>query len=201
MVSLTHKFVFLHIPKCGGTSVYQQIKPYIGYWPPTHHLYFSEIWDKMTEEERNGFYKWTVIRNPWDRLGSFFAHISNWPNPFYHGYCKRNGIITFQDFIMNIDTIVADIYKGNITLVKSIEFLQDWLYVDGENHFDDIIEIEYLNERWPEICKLMKIEYHPLGRERSKSKDGKWKQNYTPEMKQKVELVYGSEIEEFKFKL
>ena len=203
MISLYNKFIFVHIPKCGGTSIFKQVEHLVPGFNSQMHIRYEEfhnspMW-KVHGESPDNFYKFTVIRNPWDRIGSFFNHIVNWPNPFYHKFCVQNYIISFEDFILNLDFIVDMVKPSNPDLERSIEPLLEWILIDGENLFDDIIELEFLNERWPEICKLIGIEYKPLGRERQRSKDGNYKHLYTPEMVKSIENVYGEEIEYFKF--
>jgi hypothetical protein len=167
------------------------------------HIRYDEFHNSLQwevhEESPNDFYKFTVIRNPWDRIGSFFNHISNVYNPFYDVFCKKQGIRTFEEFVLNLDMIVKVVKSGNPDMERSIDPLLDWILLDGENLMDDIIELPDLNERWPYLCNRMGIDYKPLGRERQRSKNGDYKHQYTPQMVKIIEKVYGEEIEYFKF--
>ena len=72
MVSHKHKFVFLHIPKCAGTSIGEKL-----------NSHFDELWtysgfkihhDDLTEDILKNYFVFTIVRNPWDRLYSQYKY-------------------------------------------------------------------------------------------------------------------------------
>ncbi len=76
-VSLTEfdrrEFIFVHVPKCGGMSVGQQIfGTYAGnHMPiPSYQLIFSA-------EEFDRYFKFSFVRNPFDRLVSAYRYMRN----------------------------------------------------------------------------------------------------------------------------
>ena len=108
MISHKHKFIFIHIPKCAGTSVvncFLHGEDHLGYdlskgyhkrlvsnmldsrkYP--QHLTISEIYDTHPNLIEN-YFSFSFVRNPWDKLISDY---------FYFGGPKR---FSLKDFLLN----------------------------------------------------------------------------------------------------
>jgi len=72
MILHDKKIIFIHIPRTGGTSVeeYFQFKHQHGWKPDTaQHLTLKEYSDHYDVED---YFKFTIVRNPWDRLVSWY---------------------------------------------------------------------------------------------------------------------------------
>lgn len=65
-----HKCLFLHIPRTGGTSICD-----ILYGKQKGHASLEHFfaWDRCSTES---FYKFAIVRNPWDRLVSAFYQLA-----------------------------------------------------------------------------------------------------------------------------
>jgi len=85
MISHTHKFIFIHIPKCGGTSIESILRPYSAV-PPT-----GGEWAKRTKNIRNkglfdlckefpDYFKFAYTRDPIDRFISAWKHFASKKN-------------------------------------------------------------------------------------------------------------------------
>lgn len=214
MISKSNKFIYIHVPKCGGTSILQRIQPLIygklmgskldemgifnhtGY---SEHSFFSETANIVSDDEFESFYKWTVIRNTFDRLASYYQHNKLGGDWFYHGFCIQNGIVSFRDFIMNIEFILNSI-SGEARIKRSVEPLSDWLFLDGKNYFDDIFLLDNLSESWENICKKIGITFYPLRKYRVRNDTGKYTDWYDSDMVDMVKKVYAEEIAYFNFK-
>lgn len=78
-----HRIIFVHIPKTGGTSVLTLL----GLWAPARapnfgtlfgdvgdvdlqHLTLSQLQPFLTPEEFRTYFKFAIVRNPWDRAVS-----------------------------------------------------------------------------------------------------------------------------------
>ena len=69
MVNDEYKFIFIHINKTGGSSIekvfdYEDIK----------HERATQIRAKIGEEKWGEYFKFTIIRNPWERLVSEYFY-------------------------------------------------------------------------------------------------------------------------------
>ncbi len=91
MISHKHKFLFIHIPKNAGSSINNSIKSYCEFFKGNYkgkslqpHLVPKDIplgygkhaddkiIRKLLKDEYKSYYKFCVVRNPWDRLVSVY---------------------------------------------------------------------------------------------------------------------------------
>jgi chondroitin 4-sulfotransferase 11 len=74
IVSTGHRFVFAHVPKTGGIAMRAALAPYadarLSHLPA--HDTLADL--AMRMPETSGYFKFTFVRNPWDRLVSFYAY-------------------------------------------------------------------------------------------------------------------------------
>ena len=109
------EFVFVHVPKTGGISILNHLAP--GVEPHGHPL--ARDYQKLLGQERfRRFFKFAVVRNPWDRLVSTFCYLKQggrnerdrqWsashlaPYPDFHsfatGWLTRRTIHTYDHFL------------------------------------------------------------------------------------------------------
>lgn len=143
------KIIFIHIPKTGGTSVATSL---VG--KPSGHPYLYEYYyaNKTYTKE---FFKFCVVRNPFDRLVSGFFHIKhNYTNPIYKSTFNELKINTFDDLILCLEIkktrliLVNNIihFRSQHELINHKKVKMDKIYKYEE--FDSIIED--LNKRLDE---------------------------------------------------
>lgn len=94
MISHKYKIIFVHVPRTGGTSVEKLFWPskkdkteknlWMGYVRPYYnkyqtggmqHLLASQIYRELGEEVFREYFKFTFVRNPWDKIVSQFFYI------------------------------------------------------------------------------------------------------------------------------
>ena len=90
LVSHAHKFIFFHIRKTGGTSVAAALSGVADDPFRERHLRASHVRERMPTEF-NTYFKWSIARNPFDRMVSMFSYDSHVTKSFqpggeHHGY-------------------------------------------------------------------------------------------------------------------
>src|SRR3989337_2290464 len=93
MISHRHHCIFVHIPRCGGTSLEDVIWPeprdeaslWMGF-PSKYknkyqtgglqHFFATHICREVGDDMFKSYFKFSVIRNPWDRTVSQFSYMS-----------------------------------------------------------------------------------------------------------------------------
>ena len=121
MISRKKKFIFVHIPKTGGNSIQNVLKKYsedkinvkevnsktkdlerFGVSSLGHIHKHSSIgeyyknWNKRAYGGWELYYKFTVVRNPWDRAVSNYFHILS--NPQHHSWLTTTEKFYKPDF-------------------------------------------------------------------------------------------------------
>ena len=70
MICEYKKFIFIHIPKTAGTSIRNIIQPYgISYINGHAHTCIKDV---QAEKDLSSYFKFTFVRNPWDRFVSLW---------------------------------------------------------------------------------------------------------------------------------
>jgi hypothetical protein len=93
MILDKHKILFIHIPRTGGTSVENHFNYQSKHgWNPknSQHLTLEEYSNHYNLDD---YFKFTVVRNPWDRLVSWY--IWSYAEVIYFQYLSENGQFTF----------------------------------------------------------------------------------------------------------
>jgi hypothetical protein len=91
MINYKHKFIFVHIPRTGGTSLEKQFN-YNGDRDGRKHLSFNQYSKLLNGLSFRDYFKFTFIRNPWDIM------ISNYLDAGWYSSSKpgRGGQIGYH---------------------------------------------------------------------------------------------------------
>lgn len=84
LVSHKYKFVFIHNPRTGGTSIRTALMPHLGpeditglqSYPYYLHATASELRKTLGRKLWRQYYTFAFVRNPWDKLVSQFSFFS-----------------------------------------------------------------------------------------------------------------------------
>ena len=71
MISDKHKLIFIHIPRTSGTSIEKMFAIDMDK-ESGKHLKASEIKRLAGAEKWNTYFKFSLVRNPWERVGSLY---------------------------------------------------------------------------------------------------------------------------------
>ena len=187
MIIDKYKAIFIHIPKNAGTSIEEYFGNESVRIQPSKHADIHEIKRKF-KNSYNNYKKFTIIRNPYDKMVSWYF------------YLKRNlgenyNVIEFNKWIKDPSKFWH--------IDDPISFLKpqfDWI-----DETVDIIKYENLNEDLKIIQKKLNLTSKVDGglphlNQVTKHLKGSYKKWYTPEMVRIVNDVYEDDIKNFEFK-
>jgi chondroitin 4-sulfotransferase 11 len=194
MIDDKHKFIFIHIPKTGGTSIEKAFKKRIkgGHKHLTLFDYENEL---KTEIEK--YFVFSVIRNPWDRLVSYWKYRQGKRHAPIDG--KLNEFDKWLKFISSLDlnNLNGKTARGNIPDFRMGLDLQFNSLLNKKNEINiNLIRFENLQEDFNTICDKIGIPQQQLPH-KNKTKHKHYTEYYDEETKQIVAEKYAKDIECF----
>ena len=143
-----NNYLFIHIPKTGGRSVLSAM----GIKFHCEHKSLQEYIKDLTEPVVRSRYKFTIIRNPWDRAVSWYR--------FFYKPMPNEIPLTFEQWVlsktggkMNNRTDNPSFNRVKIPL----DVLSYCRNASGELLMDKYLRFEHLNEDFKEIATKFNI--------------------------------------------
>jgi hypothetical protein len=211
-ISHNKELIFIHIPKTGGTSIervldmqttekffcYQRCgvcmpkilekfnvedRNKIKYTAP-QHLTALQLETVLGSTIFNKYKKFTIVRNPFDRLVSEYWYVKQTVNPHFTQYQNLN----FTQFVK-----------------KCFDLPNMARYILFDNHFTPQVEFinpfkpsdEFIVFKFEEIIKVFKwLDVEPVHLRQS-NRHKHWREYYTPELMQMVYNFYKQDFDSF----
>jgi chondroitin 4-sulfotransferase 11 len=154
LISHKHKFIFIHIPKTAGTSISSVLNPFCEeLYPSIKHSNAVKIKEKFGSDIWNEYFKFTFIRNPYERLLSWYNMIEKnmWRPNLFQSHIKKN-IHSFSEFIMD-DKHPIGINKLPQQRISQFKIISE----NGRVIVDFVGRYENLNEDFNYICNKLNI--------------------------------------------
>jgi hypothetical protein len=152
MIDHNKKFIFIHIPKCGGKTiekVFWDVDPKVG--SSDHTTYRRR--QKMlpyTNCDISDYKVFSIVRNPWDRYVSYYSYLKR---------IKKMEFNTFESFVKKHGH--RKMYKNQMYFLKDSnnEIKVDYIgrFENFEKTFDDICELTEVSGKLLHLNKT----YHP----------------------------------------
>lgn len=160
MISIQKKFLFIHIPKTGGNSIQSYLKDYSedeivvskkqdgvnkfgvvnSKYDTIKHSTLRDYKLNIEQELYSDLFKFSTIRNPWDRAISFY-------------FSPHRGISTWD----------KNLFKQ---IVEKMPLLDHFISTNsigtGYSEIDFILRFESLQEDYRILCEKIDIEYKQL---------------------------------------
>jgi hypothetical protein len=196
MISFQKRFLFVHIPKTAGNSIQSALRDYsedqlvalrkeqdgierFGLRNPNYkikkHSTLGEYRDALGSEQFRNLYKFTCVRNPWDRMVSYYFTPTQSPETWDR---KR-----FREIISKAVSVA------------------DYLRLDpGEEdpfaNVDYIMRFENLADDFRTVCETLGISPVTLPRYNRSSREH-YSKYYDEELRGLVRMRFAAEIERF----
>jgi len=198
LISLAHNFLFVHIPKTAGNSIQNVLRAYsedrIVCLPNQDgldrfevrsdnfsihkHSTLQDYRNELGNETFQRLFKFTSVRNPWDRVVSRYFSPSR-------GNVSWNRE-QFAEYIEQIPPLAAHISLEGDSNPKP----------NCYNNLDFIIKYESLNDDFKRVCGLIGIPWVPLPI-RNKSKREPYAVYFDDELVELVRKRFSDEINHF----
>lgn len=228
LISHRYRFIYTKTAKTAGTSVESFFERFCmpdGEWTQTHsrdqyvspegvvgyrghtvpegviwwnHMPASTIKALVGEEIWDGYFKFCVVRNPFEKCISAFCHlgadyeVGGWPR-------IRTAISRLRDERPNWEQRRFISYLANNVPVD-----RDKYTIDGEFCMDDVIRYENLEGDMRRICQRIGVEYDakflPTFKKGIRSKRSTIAALYTDESRQIVDKKFAYELEYFGYR-
>jgi len=180
-------FIFIHINKTAGTSIGNAIG-----LPIKHHQTAREVIARIGRNKWDGAYKFTFVRNPWDKVVSHYEYRR-----------KRNKTalasneISFPDWVRKTYGPDKDpfYYNNPKAFQPQVEWLKD---DDGKISIDFIGKFESIYEDFSQIRKVIGIDAELPHLNASKRSD--YRHYYDDESRETVAQWFREDIELFGYR-
>jgi len=196
MISFQKQFLFVHIPKTAGNSIQSILRDYsedeivalrgkqdgierFGLRNPNYkvrkHSTLVEYREALGEDRFHRLYKFTCVRNPWDRMVSYYFR----PTRDLMGWNRKE----FKKMILNVFS-VADYLR----LAEGEE--------DPFRNVDYVMRFETLADDFRHVSAALDIPAAPLPRYNRSSREH-YAKYYDDELRELVRKRFAPEIERF----
>ena len=210
MISHKHKCIFIHIPKCAGTSIKYFLFPdqEIHWYNPNYDVVYGFCLERkifmqhatskqllgtglVTKEQWNDYYKFTFVRNPWDRAVSDYFWLMNDRKieDSFTNYLNKTG--KFSGVLNDIGT---KNYRGEHMIPQS-----EFFSLEGTDKIDFVGRFENFSEDINTVLKALggqqKFDTH-INKGKNKTHYSKY---YSNTFRDKIAVMYQKDIEKFKY--
>jgi hypothetical protein len=170
LINQEKKFVFIHVQKTAGISIESELMaklPDTKIWHGRHGRALDGI-DEVGFEEWKQYYSFAFVRNPWDRMVSWYSMIESARKniPFYKKCFKKpfksalwnyaiNNSHDFESFVENCTDVIFDLGCYKSFAFNQIDYLTD---SKGNLAVDFVGKFENINNDFTKITKHLMIE-------------------------------------------
>ena len=203
MISHARHCIFVHIPKTGGTSIEDVIWPkprrgedlWMGFIAPgrnkyqtggLQHLLARQIRIEVGGDVFTRYFKFSIIRNPWDRVISQYSYLKQRPDlQDYFGVKADAPLAQYLAAISRSD---------HVQVMPQLNFLRDG---NGTMLVDLVGRFETLAQDAREIFRRIGIDDAVMPHEAKSDRRSGYRDYYDDETRERVTELYAEDIAHF----
>ena len=204
MISIAKRFLFIHVPKTGGNSIFQVLREYsqeriitpgphqdgierFGTANDTYptilkHSSLSEHQSALPADVFRSLYKFAILRNPWERMISWFF------SP--HRQLPQKTRNTWHGADWNREWFTH--FLGRRQTTRHYTCLPDSPTLSHD--LDFLMRFEQLDEHFAEVCRRLDIPARPLPKYNQSTREH-YSHYYDDELQVLVGQMFHEEIE------
>jgi hypothetical protein len=208
IISTDKNFLFIHIPKTGGSSIENTLEMYQSFEYGSTHPTAFQIKNWIDKDLYKSLYKFSSVRNPWDLQYSCWTY-----------YTQKSDVPINMDFETYIKWKFLDDYNikdgikyvgGDLNEKDSTEHLRHGYYVhrvpqcyfliDEKGNFiiDRVINLETVDQDLKDISDLLDLDIFFVPKLNVSREDGDdYRKHYTKEMIEIVSQRFAADIKLF----
>jgi len=198
MIDHNKKIIFIHINKCAGISIVRALSRRFG----SHDDAVS--YKKKFPNKFNYYFKFSVVRNPWDKMVSFYNYHDKVRRWDYDWEWSPDNSPSFGEFIKISSSFSKQTQKyifrktgSRCTHHKRMSNQLDWISdKDGNILVDYIIRFENLQKDFDIVCDKIGVGRKKLPH-KNKSKHKHYTEYYDDKTREIVAEKYATDIEYF----
>jgi hypothetical protein len=197
-ISEKYQFLFIHIPKCAGTS----IESFFGYDYDNKlcfehnfnnighpkHLTLNNYEKILNEESIKKIFKFTIIRNPFDRIVSAYNYSLYSDKIYWNGrndYDYKKSLLSFENFIKQFKIKIPNSF--------------DHFIETKENKMDYIIRFENINDNFKELCNILNIKDKNLPFENKTPNRKNYRDYYDNKTKDIIYSIFEKDLKKYNY--
>jgi hypothetical protein len=191
-VLIPHKGLFVHIPKCAGVAVSQGLF----LERTSQHATILDYMLAYNKEEFDSLFKFTFVRNPWDRLVSAYVFLKQGGINQFDQFWSEKHLSPFDDFD---DFVRSWIKKRNVE--KSLHFKPQVRFLCQPRSLRTLVDFvgyfENLSSDFAAIAERLGISASLEKVNITSNKEDDYKSYYTDTTRNIVSEVYRDDIQVF----
>ena len=201
IINHKYKFIFIHIQKTAGSSIKNVLHDIKG----TKKLHSSHsMINVLSLDEYKDYFKFCFVRNPWDRLYSWYNMIqqkgnhNDWSKYILENSSNFSEFLDLTEVILETNLLEK---SSEIDYPKSISFNQLDYISDNEGNIavDFIGRFENINKDYDKIMEKIGVKYLPLPH-LNKFDHNDYRNCYADKDIEKVYKMYEKDIKYFGYK-
>ena len=211
IISHKYKFIFIHINKCGGTSITRALFPYLDKsdlilgglpkfekksreYKQKHRIYkhstSSQIRQFIGDDIWSSYYKFAFVRNPWSKILSNYLWFHKQSTFSKILKVKGNNILKMKDFSEYVKSKYLDEAKS----------CSDFIYDDNKQLLVDFYgKQESLERDFAYVCGKLGLPLITLNQE-NQTNHNKYQNYYDEETQKIIANRYAQDINNFGYK-
>lgn len=193
------KIIFFRVPKNASTSIHRGYlqRNYTTLNKRTSSRAFTKWKENVTKDWFEQAFKFTFVRNPWDRFVSLFVYFTTYESQKpENSLIKRwNGDIpSFRRFTLDFENICSNRVDIKSHAMKQIDFV----LCNGKKFVDFVGHFEFLVLEFNSVIRALELKREPL-KHMMKTEHPPYMNFYDAETRQKVYELYKEDVEYFQY--